>query len=225
MTHPVIQTPATRRQLLTMATIGGAGLLTGVAATPASADPGGSKGPKTYRLTVMGTTDTHGNVFNWDYFKNAEYTDGASNDVGLAKIATLVAGVRAERGAENCLLLDAGDTIQGTPLAYYYAKVDPITDGATHPMAEAMNAIGFDAAALGNHEFNYGLDTLRPSRSSSTSPSSAPTPSAGAAARPSSPRTSPGGSRPRAARTSRSASSASSPRAWRSGTRRTSRAR
>ncbi len=30
---------------------------------------------QTYRLTVMGTTDLHGNVFNWDYFKNAEYDD------------------------------------------------------------------------------------------------------------------------------------------------------
>ena len=44
---------------------------------------------------------------------------------------------------------------------YYYAKIDPITEGHIHPMAAAMNAIGYDAAALGNHEFNYGLDTLR----------------------------------------------------------------
>jgi 2',3'-cyclic-nucleotide 2'-phosphodiesterase/3'-nucleotidase len=107
----------------------------------------------------MGTTDTHGNVVNWDYFKDAEYDDSAHNDIGLAKIATLVQQVRAEAGAT--LLLDAGDTIQGTPLAYYYAKIDPITGGSTHPMAAAMNVIGYDAAALGNHEFNYGLDTLR----------------------------------------------------------------
>jgi len=59
------------------------------------------------------------------------------------------------------LLLDAGDTIQGTPLAYYYAKVEPITRAHVHPMAAAMNAIGYTAAALGNHEFNYGLDVLR----------------------------------------------------------------
>ena len=51
--------------------------------------------------------------------------------------------------------------IQGTPLAYYYAKIDPITEGAKHPMANAMNLVGYDAAALGNHEFNYGIDTLR----------------------------------------------------------------
>ena len=69
--------------------------------------------------------------------------------------------MRAERGAEKCLLLDAGDTIQGTPLSYYYAKIDPITGGSKHPMATAMNTIGYDAAALGNHEYNYGLETLR----------------------------------------------------------------
>ena len=115
-----------------------------------------------YRLTVLGTTDLHGNVFNWDYFKNAEYDDAAHNDIGLAKVSTLVAAMRGERGSRrSTLLIDAGDTIQGTPLAYYYAKIDPITEGATHPMATAMNTIGYDAAALGNHEFNYGIPLLR----------------------------------------------------------------
>lgn len=61
------------------------------------------------------------------------------------------------------MLIDAGDTIQGTQLSYYYAKVDPITAkrGPVHPMAQAMNRIGYDAAALGNHEFNYGIPVLR----------------------------------------------------------------
>ncbi|MGH1553913.1 hypothetical protein ACRAWF_23950 [Streptomyces sp. L7] len=71
--------------------------------------------------------------------------------------------IRQEKGRRNTLLLDAGDTIQGTLLTYYFAKVDPITakGGPVHPMAQAMNAIGYDAAALGNHEFNYGIETLR----------------------------------------------------------------
>ncbi|NBM20798.1 bifunctional metallophosphatase/5'-nucleotidase [Streptomyces sp. GC420] len=111
----------------------------------------------------MGTTDLHGNVFNWDYFTDAEFTDRAANDVGLAKISTLVNRVREEKGRRNTLLIDAGDTIQGTQLSYYYAKVDPITakGGPVHPMAQAMNVIGYDAAALGNHEFNYGIPVLR----------------------------------------------------------------
>ena len=117
---------------------------------------------RTFTLTVMGSTDLHGNLFNWDYYLDREFDDYAHNDVGIAKISTLVNDVRSAVGRHRTLLLDAGDTIQGTPLAYYYAKVEPITRGAhVHPMAAAMNAIGYTAAALGNHEFNYGLPVLR----------------------------------------------------------------
>ncbi|MFG1751682.1 5'-nucleotidase C-terminal domain-containing protein [Streptosporangium sandarakinum] len=116
---------------------------------------------KSVTVTVMGTSDLHGNTLNWDYFKNAEFDDGKGNDVGLAKVSTMVDKIRAERGADHTLLFDSGDTIQGTPLAYYYAKVEPITQtGELHPMARAMNAIGYDAVTLGNHEFNYGLPLL-----------------------------------------------------------------
>ncbi|MFI6099791.1 bifunctional metallophosphatase/5'-nucleotidase [Lentzea sp. NPDC051213] len=109
----------------------------------------------------MGTTDLHGNLFNWDYYRDREFDDFAHNDIGLAKISTLVTSIRSAVGRHRTLLLDAGDTIQGTPLAYYYAKVEPITRAHVHPMAAAMNAIGYTAAALGNHEFNYGLEVLR----------------------------------------------------------------
>ncbi|MFC3895903.1 bifunctional metallophosphatase/5'-nucleotidase [Lentzea rhizosphaerae] len=118
-------------------------------------------GLRTFTLTVMGSTDLHGNLFNWDYYLDREFDDFAHNDVGLAKISTLVSQVRADVGRHRTLLLDAGDTIQGTPLAYYYAKVEPITRAHVHPMAAAMNAIGYTAAAVGNHEFNYGLQVLR----------------------------------------------------------------
>ncbi|OUC96118.1 bifunctional metallophosphatase/5'-nucleotidase [Streptosporangium minutum] len=112
-------------------------------------------------VTVMGTSDLHGNTLNWDYFKNTKFTDSKGNDVGLAKVSTLVNKIRAERGADRTLLFDSGDTIQGTPLAYYYAKMEPVDEtGGLHPMARAMNAIGYDAVTLGNHEFNYGLPLL-----------------------------------------------------------------
>jgi 2',3'-cyclic-nucleotide 2'-phosphodiesterase/3'-nucleotidase len=124
---------------------------------PAHAKPG----RHTTRLTVLGTTDLHGNVFNWDYFKNAEFDNTAHDDIGIAQAATLIKAARERLGRQPVLTLDAGDTIQGTPLAYYYARIDPITGGSTHPMANAMNLVGYDAAALGNHEFNYGIDTLR----------------------------------------------------------------
>ncbi|MFD6291938.1 bifunctional metallophosphatase/5'-nucleotidase [Streptomyces sp. NPDC060205] len=162
--------PLNRRKFLKKSAVTGAGVaLAGAAAAPsaeaavATGHGHGKPKPKRYSLTVMGTTDLHGHVFNWDYFKDAEYKDAAGNAQGLARISTLVNAVRKEKGRGNTLLLDAGDTIQGTPLTYYYAKVDPITakGGPVHPMAQAMNAIGYDAVALGNHEFNYGIETLR----------------------------------------------------------------
>ncbi|WP_405086543.1 bifunctional metallophosphatase/5'-nucleotidase [Microbispora sp. NBC_01389] len=128
-------------------------LLPGAAASAAPA--------KTVKITVMASSDIHGNALNWDYYKNAEYDDSAHNDVGLAKISTMVSQIRADRGAGHTLLFDSGDTLQGTPLDYYYAKIEPITSTReTHPMAKAMNAIGYDAVTLGNHEFNYGLPLL-----------------------------------------------------------------
>ncbi|MGW4734092.1 bifunctional metallophosphatase/5'-nucleotidase [Streptomyces shenzhenensis] len=161
--------PLNRRKFLKKSAATGAGVaIAGAAAAPAQASTSPAqrthgKQPKRHSLTVMGTTDLHGHVFNWDYFKDAEYSDAAGNAMGLARVSTLINQVRKEKGRENTLLLDAGDTIQGTPLTYYYAKVDPITakGGPVHPMAQAMNAIGYDAAALGNHEFNYGIETLR----------------------------------------------------------------
>ncbi|MEI5009722.1 5'-nucleotidase C-terminal domain-containing protein [Streptomyces sp. PmtA] len=155
--------PLNRRTFLGRSAAAGAGVaVAGGAAAPAAAH-GGRGREKRYSFTVMGTTDLHGNVFNWDYFTDREFDDKAHNDVGLAKISTLVEQVREEKGRRNTLLIDAGDTIQGTQLSYYYAKVDPITArrGPVHPMAQAMNAIGYDAAALGNHEFNYGIPVLR----------------------------------------------------------------
>ncbi|WP_369168607.1 bifunctional UDP-sugar hydrolase/5'-nucleotidase [Streptomyces sp. R28] len=161
--------PLNRRKFLTKSAVTGAGVAMAGAVAPAAqaaeaTEATAAKKPaKRYALTVMGTTDLHGHVFNWDYFKDAEYTDAKGNAQGLSRVSTLVNQVREEKGRRNTLLIDAGDTIQGTPLTYYYAKVDPITakGGPVHPMAQAMNAIGFDAVALGNHEFNYGIETLR----------------------------------------------------------------
>lgn len=124
---------------------------------PALAHPGRHR----TRLTVLGTTDLHGNVYNWDYFKNLEFDNTAHDDIGIAKAATLIKAARARLGRQPVLTLDAGDTIQGTPLAYYYARIEPIGRRTIHPMARAMNLVGYDAAALGNHEFNYGIDLLR----------------------------------------------------------------
>jgi 2',3'-cyclic-nucleotide 2'-phosphodiesterase/3'-nucleotidase len=148
---------ASRRRVLAVAAA--AATVPLIAGDPARA--AAPKGRKTWDLTVLGTSDTHGNVYNWDYYTDAEYDDSRHNDVGVAKLATLVNQVRAERAGKATLVLDAGDTIQGTPLATYYAKQEPITvTGETHPMAGAMNVLRYDAVTLGNHEFNYGLPLL-----------------------------------------------------------------
>ena len=129
-----------------------------VVSGPAEAHP--ASGDAHYQLTVLGTSDTHGNVYNWDYYRDAEYDDSAHNDVGVAKLVSLITSIRAEKDVTT-LVLDAGDTIQGTPLATYYAKQEPITTtGEKHPMARAMNVLHYDAVTLGNHEFNYGLPLL-----------------------------------------------------------------
>ena len=115
--------PLNRRTFLERSAAAGAGVaVAGAVAVPAEAHGGhGRPRPrKRYSFTVMGTTDLHGNVFNWDYFTDKEFDDKAHNDVGLAKISTLVDQVRKEKGRRNTLLIDAGDTIQGTQLSYYY---------------------------------------------------------------------------------------------------------
>ena len=158
-TTPTGATPSRRAVLASGAALAAAGY---VSTSPAAfAGEREAARRRSVRVTVLGTTDLHGNVYNWDYFKDKEFDNSAHDDIGLAKVATLIKGVRADRRGEPLLTLDAGDTIQGTPLAYYYAKKQPIGPGVIHPMARAMNLVGYDAAALGNHEFNYGIDLLR----------------------------------------------------------------
>lgn len=104
-------------------------------------------------LTVLATTDLHTNLKSYDYYK-------ASDDikVGLERTASLIAGARKEFA--NTLLVDNGDTIQGTPLADYEALVAPPACNDTLTQYKAMNVLSYDAGTLGNHEFNYGLDFL-----------------------------------------------------------------
>lgn len=111
----------------------------------------------TINLRLMSTTDVHTNVMGWDYFKGAP-----SLTVGLDRTATLVKAARSEDKGVNNLLLDNGDLIQGTPLGTYAAK-QADSEGKLnkiHPMIAALNAMHYDAATFGNHEFNYGLNYL-----------------------------------------------------------------
>ncbi|GHI06084.1 bifunctional metallophosphatase/5'-nucleotidase [Streptomyces cellostaticus] len=163
------RSPMNRREFVKKSAVTGAAVAAAgtVAAAPAqAADQRPEKTPRTWSFSILGTTDLHSHVFDWDYYKDAAYTDKAGNSVGVARVATLIKQQREAKGEHRVLLVDAGDIIQGTSLAYYFARVDPITGtdgkrGPRHPMAVAMNHMRYDAAALGNHEFNYGIDTLR----------------------------------------------------------------
>ncbi|WP_233589767.1 bifunctional 2',3'-cyclic-nucleotide 2'-phosphodiesterase/3'-nucleotidase [Acidovorax sp. FJL06] len=107
----------------------------------------------TATLAVLETTDLHFNVRSYDYFKLAE-----DKSYGFERTATLVRAARKEFA--NTLLVDNGDTIQGTALADYEATISPIPCTQQLSMYKAMGALGFDAGTLGNHEFNYGLPFL-----------------------------------------------------------------
>ena len=151
----------TARRTLTMGLLIAALGLAPVTASGAPDRPGQGNDAHDLDLTLLVTTDMHGRVMDWDYFRDAPYSDSAGDSVGLAKVSSIVQDVRAEVGDEQLLVLDNGDAIQGTPLAYYFAKIEPIFQtGADHPMATAYNMIGYDAQVVGNHEFNYGLDHL-----------------------------------------------------------------
>ena len=106
------------------------------------------------KLRILGTTDIHMNMLAWDY-----YQDQPSEEHGLARTATLIKAARAEN--KNTLLFDNGDLLQGNPLGDYVATVKPLQSGQVHPAYKVMNALRFDAANIGNHEFNYGLPFLR----------------------------------------------------------------
>jgi 2',3'-cyclic-nucleotide 2'-phosphodiesterase/3'-nucleotidase len=103
-------------------------------------------------LRIMETTDLHVAVFPYDY-----YADTPNDTMGLARTASIIEAIRAEAG--NSMLLDNGDLIQGNPMGDYIAYEKGL-DGNVHPIIAAMNTLGYDAATLGNHEFNYGLDYL-----------------------------------------------------------------
>ena len=104
-------------------------------------------------LRILATTDLHLAVLPYDYF-----SDRPAPDTGLGQAASLVRALRA--GADNCLLFDNGDFLQGNPLADWVARASGFKPGDLHPMIAAMNTLGYDAGTLGNHEFDYGLAFL-----------------------------------------------------------------
>ena len=105
----------------------------------------------TAHVVLVATTDLHGHVTDWDYVADRPFPGG------LSRVATVVDSLRA-RYPGQVVLVDAGDLLQGDAFATYFARV-----GRTepHPIIEAMNLAGYDAATPGNHDFDWGLPLLR----------------------------------------------------------------
>ena len=123
-----------------------AAALIGAAVVPLPAQPG------RFDLVIAATTDVHGRLRGWDYYANA--ADPART---LAGAATIVDSVRTANPG-RVLLLEGGDILSGNPLLYVAAKIAP---PPVHPVIAAMNVMHYDAAVLGNHEFNFGVPALR----------------------------------------------------------------
>lgn len=108
--------------------------------------------PARVEIVIAATTDVHGRLRGWDY-----YTNRADPTYSLAAAATIVDSVRAAN-PERVVLVEGGDILQGNPLTYVVARVTP---PPVHPVIASMNVMRYDAAVLGNHEFNYGVPLLR----------------------------------------------------------------
>jgi 2',3'-cyclic-nucleotide 2'-phosphodiesterase/3'-nucleotidase len=125
-----------------------------------SADAGRAQdGVRRVQVTILSTTDLHGNILPVDYYTNKP------DARGLAKVATIIKQARKEN--PQLLLVDSGDTIQGTPLAYYHNKKN---NAPPDPMMLTMSALKYDAMAVGNHEYNFGLKALDKARSEAKFP-------------------------------------------------------
>src|SRR5262245_48435896 len=105
------------------------------------------------RLTILHTSDLHGALDGWDYMA------GRPAARGLTKVATLVAGIRAE--GVPTLLLDAGDAMQGSAIETVWRRG---FSAGREPMMQAMSRMGYDAMAVGNHEFSFGLGAMTRAR-------------------------------------------------------------
>src|SRR5882762_9815183 len=115
--------------------------------------------PARVHITIMATTDLHGNILPKDYYT------GKPGARGLAKAAAIIKRARQEN--PNLLLLDSGDTIQGTPLEYFHNKKN---NQPPDPMMLIMSALHYDAMAVGNHEYNFGLQLLEQARKEANFP-------------------------------------------------------
>ena len=114
---------------------------------------GRSFAPERVQITILGTTDLHGNINPIDYYTNKP------DNRGVAKVATMIKRIRKEQS--NVVLIDSGDTIQGSPLESFHGRKN---NAPPDPMMLVMNSLNYDSMTVGNHEYNFGLKVLEKAR-------------------------------------------------------------
>lgn len=104
-------------------------------------------------LRILTTTDLHMHLTSHNY-----YADCTDPTVGLTRTATLIHAARAEAVKDNIttILMDNGDGLQGTPMG----EVASDNQDQPHPLMRSFAHLRYDAIGLGNHDFNFGLETL-----------------------------------------------------------------
>ncbi|WP_179379545.1 bifunctional metallophosphatase/5'-nucleotidase [Jannaschia marina] len=128
--------------------------LTATAALALTAGTAAADGHAAYTLHILHINDLHSRIEPINRFDSTcSAEDDAAGECfgGVARVKTFIDAKRAELEGENLIVLDAGDQFQGS-LMYTTFKGDV--------EAEMMNAIGFDAMAVGNHEFDDGPEQL-----------------------------------------------------------------
>lgn len=105
---------------------------------------------KNVEIVIIGTSDLHGNILGYSYEDNKE-----TGSDGMSRVLSYIEKMREEY--PSLIVLDNGDCLQGNILT------DDISSKSDepNPVIEAMNIMGYDAMALGNHEFNWGIAKLR----------------------------------------------------------------
>lgn len=97
------------------------------------------------KIKLYATSDLHG------YLTPTRYSDNQIDNMGLMKLAPFI------QKDEHTLLIDNGDVLQGSPLAYvHHLKFEE----NIHPMALCFNRLGYDYVNIGNHEFNFGKENV-----------------------------------------------------------------
>ncbi len=107
----------------------------------------------TVDIKFLVTSDLHGQLYATDY--TAAYEQSGTYRQGLTRVASYIREQQAS--TENLFLADIGDTIQGSPLTYYFAFEEHTM---ADPTVKALRTLGYDMWVLGNHEFNYGMNIL-----------------------------------------------------------------